>query len=75
MSSDQTRNKKKFGKNIRDDRGDKEPAEKPADTDQSLHQPYRGYDEEKINGTDHSQQIGEYSDWRKGDESAHSNDW
>lgn len=70
MSADQTRKNKQFGKNKKDDRGNKEPAGKPSETDQSLHKPYRGDDEEKINRTDYSQQIGEFSDWRKGHESA-----
>jgi len=65
MSTDQTRKNKKFDKNKRDDPGNKEPAGKPAGTDQSLYKPYLGYDEEKINRTDYSQQIGEFSDWRK----------
>jgi hypothetical protein len=70
MSADQTRKNTMFGKKKKDDRGNNTPAGKPAATDQSLHEPYRGHDEEKINATDYSQQIGEFSDWRKGDELA-----
>ena len=65
MSADQTRKNKQLGKNKKDDRGNNEPAGKPTGTDQFLHKPYRGFDEEKINSTDYSQQIGEFSDWRK----------
>jgi len=67
MSADQTRkNKKVAAGDKRSNRGtNRAPVAKPNETDQSLHKPYHGYDEEKISGTDYSQQIGEYSDWRK----------
>ena len=67
MSADQTRkNKKVAAGDKRSNRGtNRAPVAKPNETDQSLHKPYHGYHEEKINRTDYSQQIGEYSDWRK----------
>jgi hypothetical protein len=66
MSADQNRNKKPLGKSKRDSHDrDKRPGGKPMDNDQPLHQPYQGYDEEKGNRTDYSQQIGEFSNWSK----------
>jgi hypothetical protein len=67
MSADQNRkNKKSFAEEKRNNHATKRaPVAKPNETDQSLHKPYHGYDEEKISRTDYSQQIGEYSDWRK----------
>jgi hypothetical protein len=67
MSADQTRrNKKSFAEDKRNNRAtNKATAAKPNETDRSLHELYRGYHKEKISRTDYSQQIGEFSDWRK----------
>jgi len=67
MSADQSRkNRKSFAEDKKNNLGtNRVPVAKPNATDQSLHKPYHGYDEEKISSTDYSQQIGEYSDWRK----------
>ena len=66
MSADQNRNTKKFGKsNKGNGSNSKEPAGKPTDTEQSLHRPYQGYDEEKTERPDPAQQIGEFSNWSK----------
>ena len=72
MSADQNRkNKKSFAEDKRNNRGtNSAPVGKPNETDQSLHKPYHGHDEQKISRTDYTQPIGEYSDWRKEDESA-----
>jgi hypothetical protein len=67
MSAAQNRkNKKSFADDKKSDRApNRAPVGKPNETDQSLHKTYQGYDEEKISRPDYSQQIGEYSDWRK----------
>ena len=67
MSAAQNRkNKKSFADDKKSDRApNRAPVGKPNETDPSLDKPYRRYDEEKISRTDHSQQIGEFSDWRK----------
>jgi hypothetical protein len=67
MSADQNgKNKKSFAEDKKNNHGtNRTPVAKPIETDQSLHKPYHGYDEEKISRTDCSQQIGEYSEWRK----------
>ena len=66
MPANQNRNNKKsFAEDKRNNRATNRAPGKPNETDQFLHRPYRGYDEEKINRTDYSQQIGEFSDWRK----------
>ncbi len=67
MSADQNRkSKKSFAEDKRNNRGtNRAPVGKPNETNQSLHKPYHGYDEGKISRTDYSQQISEYSDWRK----------
>jgi hypothetical protein len=67
MSAAQNRkNKKSSAENKRNNRAtNRAPIEKPNETDQSLHRPNPGYDEEKISRTDYSQQIGEFSEWRK----------
>ena len=67
MSAAQDRkNKKSLAEDKRNDGApNRAPMGKLNETDQSLHKLYHGYDEEKISRTDPSQQIGEYSDWRK----------
>jgi hypothetical protein len=67
MSADQNRNNKKsFAEDKRSNRAsNRAPVRKPSEGDQSLHKPYRGYDDEKTSSTDYSKQIGEFSDWRK----------
>ena len=68
MSAYQNRkNKKSFAEDKRNNRGTNRI---PVGTVQSLHKPYHGHDEQKISRTDYTQPIGEYSDWRKEDESA-----
>ena len=66
MSTDQNRNKKPTEAVQRNNHGsDRGPAGKSRDSDDSLHRPYEGYDEEKRDETDYSQQIGELSNWSK----------
>jgi hypothetical protein len=69
MSADQTKHKKPFGKSNRSDRNSsRRLIGKPgngANTDPSGHQSHGGHDEEKINRIDHSQQIGEFSNWSR----------
>jgi hypothetical protein len=67
MSADQTKNTKPLGKGVRNNRdSDKRPMGKPGnsvDHDPSSGQPLQGYDEEKTDRIDYSQQIGEFSNW------------
>lgn len=66
MSADQNRNNKKsLAEEKRSNRAsNRTSVGKPSEGDQSLHKPYRGYDDEKTSRTDYSKQIGEFSDWR-----------
>jgi hypothetical protein len=67
MAADQTKNKNPLGKSNGNNRdSDKRHMGKPgnrADNDPSSGQPHQGYNEEKTNRIDYSQQIGEFSHW------------
>jgi hypothetical protein len=65
MAADQNRNKKPTDKAKRDNSRNAGPAGKSRNSDDSLHRPYEGYDEEEGSKTDYSQQIGEFSNWSK----------
>jgi len=66
MPAEQTRNNKKSRNDGNRDRGGrKERAEKAGNTYQSRQNPNQHYDGERTNTSDHSQPMGEFSDWNK----------
>jgi len=65
MAADQNRNKKPTDRAKKNDNNrNGGPAGKSRESDESLHRPFEGYDEE-VNKTDYSKQIGEFSNWSK----------
>ena len=69
MSADQTNNKKPFGKSTRNNRDIErkrmEEAGQTIENDLLSGQPHQRGNEQKVDKFDHSQQIGEFSNWSR----------